>query len=81
MPIQPGGEPPMFTVKFIDSNNASAYRAAGFEPFGAGSILLRGAWAAEWTGTRREGQGDARTIILPAPFVGHRVEITEDAAG
>lgn len=50
-----------------DASEGDRYMAEAIEPFGAGCVVLRGAWSMDWNGQRQESHADARTIILPAP--------------
>jgi hypothetical protein len=69
----------MLTVTVFAENGSTTYRALAVAPFGAACILLTGAWTTDYTGTRHETEADARTIILPAPVAGERIEYSEDA--
>jgi hypothetical protein len=71
----------MQKIRVIGADNeATTYRAQGLEPFGAGCVILTGAWITDYTNGRFETEAEARTIILPAPSArGERIEITDAA--
>lgn len=66
------------TIFKAGSGEGDKYLASSVEPFGAGCVVLAGAWSAEWNGQRQENRDDARTIILPAPAErGDRIEVRQ----
>lgn len=52
----------------------TTFRASSFAPFGSNCIILRDAWCTDYG---RETPKDARTIIIPSPVTGERMDIRE----